>query len=88
MRKQMPYSAPEGYFDSLKSRLSEIPARRSRVNVIPYLVLAASFAILVVAGNFILSRTSSQLPASDDAIIEYLIESGTTLAQVENAVNY
>lgn len=81
----MPYSMPEGYMDGLNERLSRIPERHTRVNLVPYFALAASILILVVAGNFVLSRSSSAVQVSDDSIIEYLIESGTTLAQVENA---
>ena len=86
MKKQMPYSAPEGYFEGLQTRLAEIPARRSRFNVMPYLALAASFAIALLAGNYILMKTTASQPASDDEIIEYLIDSGMTLAQLEDAV--
>ena len=71
--------------DSLKERLGQIPGRRARVSLVPYLALVASFLVLLVAGNFILNRTQSAAPVSDELIIEYLIESGTTLAQVENA---
>lgn len=89
MKKQMPYSTPEGYFENLQSRLSEIPARRTRISLAPYLALAASFAIALLAGNYILLKTTASRPASDDEIVEYLIESGTTLAQLEDAVyNY
>ena len=84
MKKQMPYSMPEGYMDGLQDRLLQIPARRTRINLMPYLALAASFLVLLAVGNFILSRTQSAAPVSDEAIIEYLIESGTTLAQVES----
>lgn len=84
MKKQMPYSMPEGYLDSLQERLGQIPNRRARINLTPYFALAASILLLVVAGNFFLSRTQAVAPVSDDAIIEYIIESGTTLAQVEN----
>ncbi len=76
---------PEGYMDKLEERLGQIPARRNRISPVPYFALAASFLILFVAGNFILRRTQSAAPVSDEIIIEYLIESGTTLAQVENA---
>ena len=82
MKKQMPYSAPEGYFEGLQQRLTEIPASRRHFNLTPYLALAASFAILLAVGNFILSR-SAQSAQDEDMIIEYLIESGTTLAMLE-----
>ena len=89
MKKQMPYSTPEGYFESLQDRLSEIPVRKSRINLTPYLALAASFALALLAGNYILMKTAGSQPASDEEIVEYLIDSGTTLAQLEDAVyNY
>lgn len=87
MKNYFPYSSPEGYFESLQERLSEIPSRRSRVNWIPYLALAASFMILLAVGTFVLNRSTRTWP-SEDEVIEYLIESGTTLAQLEDAVNY
>ena len=84
MKKQSPYSAPDGYFESLQERLSEIPYRKRRVNLTPYLALAASFLILLLAGNLIINRSSASGDASDNEIIEYLIDSGATLAQLEN----
>ncbi len=53
----------------------------------PYFALAVSFALLVMLGNFILTKSTASQPASDQEIIEYLIDSGTTLAQLESAVN-
>ena len=55
----------------------------------PYLAMAVSFALLVMLGNFILTKSTASQPASDEEIIEYLIDSGCTLAQLEDAVtNY
>lgn len=85
MKKNYPYSAPQGYFDSLQERLSEIPARRTRVNLAPYFALAVSFALAVLAGNYILMKSTANSPASEEEIVEYLIDSGTTLAQLEDA---
>ena len=53
---------PDGYFDSLKTRLDTIPsAKVSRPGVWagmrPYLALAASFAAIVLIGNAILRDT-------------------------------
>lgn len=86
MKKTMPYSTPEGYFDSLQCRLSDIPSRKRRFNFTPYLALAASFAVALLAGNYILMKSTADQPASDEDIVEYLIDSGTTLAQLEDAV--
>ncbi len=82
----MPYSTPDGYFEGLQNRLAEIPARRSRINFMPYLALAASFALAALAGNYILMKSTASQPASDEEIVEYLIDSGMTLAQLEDAV--
>lgn len=87
MKNYFPYSSPEGYFESLQERLSEIPQRRRRVSWIPYLALAASFLILVAVGTMVMSRSARTWP-SENEVVEYLIESGTTLAQLEDAVNY
>lgn len=85
MKKHYPYSAPQGYFDSLQQRLSDIPVRKTRVNLAPYFALAVSFALAVLAGNYILMKTTANSPASEEEIVEYLIDSGTTLAQLEDA---
>ena len=87
MTNKLPYSTPSGYFDSLQSRLSRIPARRTRINFVPYLALAVSFSLLVLIGNYILTKSTASQPASDEEIIEYLIDSGTTLAQLEEAAD-
>ena len=87
MKNYFPYSSPEEYFESLQTRLSQIPVRRRRVSWVPYLALAASFLILLAVGTTVLTRSTRTWP-SDDEVIEYLIESGTTLAQLEDAVNY
>lgn len=86
MKKQMPYSTPEGYFEGLQTRLEAVPVLKRRFNFAPYLVLAASFALAALAGNYILMKTTASQPASDEEIVEYLIDSGMTLAQLEDAV--
>ena len=60
---------PEGYFDSLKSRLESIPStevshRLDWGKVRPYLALAASFAAVLVIGNSVLRHTASPDPGS------------------------
>lgn len=59
-----PYITPEGYMDSLKMRLGEIPARESLARektglwtrFTPYLALAGMFAVAIVAGHLLLNR--------------------------------
>lgn len=58
-------AVPEGYFDSLKTRLESIPSREASrrpdwAKVRPYLALAASFAAILVIGNSVLRHTASK----------------------------
>ena len=87
MSKKMNYNVPDGYFENLQKRLSAIPAQEEKPSRMqkftPYLALAACFAIAVMIGNFILRRSTVPV-ASEDEIIEYLIASDITLAQIED----
>jgi len=87
MRKNNGYNVPEGYFEGLRTKLSAIPAQEKQPTRVqkfaPYLALAACFGLAVLIGNFVLNKTT--IPAaSDDEIIEYLISSDITLAQIED----
>ena len=87
MIKKIQYRVPEGYFENLETRLSAIPAQEKQPSRMqkfaPYLALAACFALAVLVGNLVLNRTSVPA-ASDEEIIEYLISSDITLAQIED----
>lgn len=87
MSKKIEYKVPEGYFENLKTRLSAIPAQEKQPGRMqkftPYLALAACFALAVLVGNLVLNRTTAPA-ASDEDIIEYLICSDITLAQIED----
>ena len=89
MKKRIEYNVPDGYFGSLRTKLSAIPAQEERPSRMqkftPYLALAACFAIAVLIGNLALDRTSSS-SASDEEIIEYLVNSDITLAQIEDFI--
>ena len=83
MSKRTDISTPEGYFDSLQSRLSEIPRQEERASsaptgirrLAPYMAFAASIAVAVMLGNAILQRTA--IPAEDDGwtYLSYLSQS-------------
>lgn len=88
MRNKMPYSVPEGYFQEMQEKMKTVPYLRARVSPTPYLALAASFLLLLGIGTFILSRTAPADYVTNEEIAEYLIESGTTLAQLEEVVYY
>ena len=83
MSKKIQYRVPEGYFENLETRLSAIPAQEKQPSRMqkfaPYLALAACFALAVLVGNLVLIPA-----ASDEEIIEYLISSDITLAQIED----
>ncbi len=89
MKRKIEYNVPDGYFESLRTKLSAIPAQEERPSRMqkftPYLALAACFAIAVLIGNLALDRTSSS-SASDEEIIEYLVNSDITLAQIEDFI--
>lgn len=60
---KMPYSVPEGYFESFSERLAMRSARRSPLRrLAPYLSLAAMFAVIALVGTAVLKRFS---PADD-----------------------
>ena len=74
--KKMPYSVPDGYFDRLQSRLSEIPSdhpiKIQQKNIIwtrlrPYVALVAAFALMVTVGTAVLKLGSK----SGMAVEEY-----------------
>ena len=78
MSRKNDISTPEGYFENLQMRLSEIPARPARVSTVrrlaPYAAIAASFLAIVMLGNAILGRTAA--PAEDDTwtYVSYLAD--------------
>lgn len=67
------YNVPNGYFESLNTRLSQIPFAEEKestrvvtwAKVRPVVALAASFAFLVVCGTTILNLTSKSVVADD-----------------------
>jgi len=80
MSKRNDISTPEGYFEGLQQRLSEIPARPERVSPVhrlaPYVAFAASIAIAVVLGNAILRQTATPAPVDDGwTYVSYLTDS-------------
>lgn len=78
MTKRNPISVPDGYFQNLEQRLQQIPAQTAapaRIHrLAPYLAFAASLALLVVVGNFILRKTAVQEDTRWD-YVSYLAQS-------------
>ena len=68
-------SVPEGYFQELRQKLEAIPAQGEArpafvKRVAPYLAYAASLAVLVLVGNFVLRQTAA--PAEEDTGWDYI----------------
>ena len=75
--REMPYSVPEGYFDTLKNDLQRrsVPAfheRRHLNRLIPYASVAAALALLVTAGTFFMKSNSE---SGDMTYEDYLVHS-------------
>ena len=64
MRQKNSHTVPEGYFESLQARLSQIPYMQETPAAVtpwnrlrPYLAMAAAFAALVIGGTAVLRNT-------------------------------
>lgn len=78
MTKHTDIKVPDGYFASLQERLLSIPEKQSprRVHLAPYFAYAASLAVLVLAGTFILRRTAVTEESSEEwSYVSYLAQS-------------
>lgn len=90
MKRHLPYSTPEGYFQDLQQRLADIPGKKQATTFqkfSPYLALAAVFAVAVVVGKVIVNKTPAPT-ASAREVVEYLLDSDLTLSQLEDAIFY
>lgn len=63
MSQRKPYSVPEGYFENLQMRLSEIPQQQDEARtpvgigrLAPYLALAACFLFVYVLGGLFIKK--------------------------------
>ena len=80
MTKNTDIRVPDGYFSDLQERLLSIPEAKSprRVHLAPYFAYAASIAVLVLAGTFILRRTAvtpEEESSSEWSYVSYLAQS-------------
>lgn len=72
--KNMPFSVPEGYFESFKAQMklsvhphSDTLARR----LMPYVAMAAMFLFLVTGGTFILRHTTPEEDFTQEDFIAF-----------------
>ena len=85
MKNLNSYRTPEGYFENLDSRLRDIPFE-SRIWRKCNIAMAASLCAIALVCGVILKRNAIPECSEEDAIIEYLIDSGLTLAQLEEQI--
>lgn len=102
--RQMPYSVPEGYFESFKAEAVRPVVRRINFwnRFAPYAAMAAVFVFLVTAGTFLLERSTPQYQMTEEdymmfsdnimTTIAYEMEYGYQLAEAEiseeDIINY
>lgn len=85
--KNMPYSVPEGYFETFKAQA--VPYREKEIGLVgrlmPYVAMAAVFVFLVTAGTFFLQRTS---PAEEFTHEDFLVfSSGISNSEYYESMN-
>ena len=72
-----PYNTPDGYFDFLQMRLSEIPLQQQTesvpevkvsrwAKVAPYFALVACFMAIVVTGRYVINKTTVPAVTSEE----------------------
>ena len=72
-----PYNTPDGYFDFLQMRLSEIPLQQQTesvpevkvsrwAKVAPYFALVACFMAIVVTGRYVINKTTVPAASSEE----------------------
>ena len=72
-----PYNTPDGYFDFLQMRLSEIPLQQQTesvpevkvsrwAKVAPYFALVACFMAIVVTGRYVINKTTVPAASTEE----------------------
>ena len=102
--KQMPFSVPEGYFESFKKKNAMPVCRKVSLwnRMAPYAAMAAVFVFLVSAGTFLLEKSSPDYNMTEEDYvmfadnmmntIAYEMEFGSQIAEAdlsdEDIINY
>ena len=102
--KQVPFTVPDGYFETFKSEASKPMVRKIdfRTRIAPYAAMAAVFIFMVTAGTFLLERSIPEYQMTEEdyimfsdnfmTSIAYEMEYGTQLAEAEisdeDIINY
>lgn len=85
--KRMPYSVPEGYFETFKADVEarKAPSEGMFVKLSPYLAVAAAFLFLVTAGTFLLENTT---PGQEFSQEDYLVFSDNIINTIAMQIEY
>ena len=68
--RQLPYRVPQGYFEGLQTRLSEIPSAQAEKQsafrsfipkLAPYFAMAACFTLALLVGKYLAGRTGVEV---------------------------
>lgn len=102
--KKMPFTVPEGYFESFKEEIRKPMVQKLsfRKIVMPYIAVAAMFAFMVTTGTLLLERSTPEYQMTEEDYfmfsdnmmntIAYEMEYGTQFAEAEindeDIINY
>ncbi|MBO7192542.1 MAG: hypothetical protein J6V17_04040 [Bacteroidales bacterium] len=102
--KKMPFTVPEGYFESFKKEVRKPMVQKLsfRKIVMPYIAVAAMFAFMVTTGTLLLERSTPEYQMTEEDYfmfsdnmmntIAYEMEYGTQFAEAEindeDIINY
>lgn len=68
--KQMPFSVPEGYFESFRIEKQVVSIKTDLwTRVAPYAAMAAVFVLLVTVGNFLLEKSTTEYIMTEEDYI-------------------
>lgn len=68
--KQMPFSVPEGYFESFRIEKQAVSIKTDLwTRVAPYAAMAAVFVLLVTVGNFLLEKSTTEYIMTEEDYI-------------------
>ncbi len=79
--KKVPYSLPEGYFQEFKANIDIYEKRKSRLNFIPYISVAASVVLLIAATFFLAQPT---VPSDEFTQEDYLVFSSHMINSINS----
>ena len=84
--KQMPFSVPEGYFETFKGQMHKPATVKVSFwsRIVPYCAVAAVFIFLVSVGTFVLEQTTSRHDMTQE---DYILFSDNLMNIIESEDN-